>query len=125
MQAADLPNNETQRLTALHALNVLDTPADTAFDRITELACELFDVPIALVSLVDKERQWFKAHSGLEAYETNREISFCAHAVAANRPLVIEDTKNDPRFADNPLVLEQPHIRFYAAMTSYPLVRCA
>ncbi|HBQ05977.1 MAG TPA: histidine kinase [Halomonas sp.] len=114
MQAADLPNNETQRLTALHALNVLDTPADTAFDRITELACELFDVPIALVSLVDKERQWFKAHSGLEAYETNRDISFCAHAVAANRPLVIEDTKNDPRFADNPLVLEQPHIRFYA-----------
>ncbi|MAP34491.1 MAG: histidine kinase [Halomonas sp.] len=114
MQAADLPNNETKRLTALHVLNVLDTPADTAFDRITELACELFDVPIALVSLVDKERQWFKAHSGLEAYETNREISFCAHAVAANRPLVIEDTKNDPRFADNPLVLEQPHIRFYA-----------
>ncbi|WP_404375586.1 ATP-binding protein [Vreelandella aquamarina] len=114
MQAADLPDNESQRLTALHALNVLDTPADTAFDRITELACELFDVPIALVSLVDENRQWFKAQNGLDACETSREISFCAHAVAANSPLVIEDTKDDPRFADNPLVSGQPHIRFYA-----------
>ncbi|WP_311065182.1 ATP-binding protein [Halomonas sp. DWK9] len=114
MQAADLPDNEPQRLTALHALRILDTPIDEAFERLTKLACNLFDVPTALVSLVDKERQWFKSHSGLDACETSREVSFCAHAVASNMPLVIEDTGNDPRFADNPLVKGMPHIRFYA-----------
>lgn len=114
MQAADLPDNETQRLTALHALHVLDTPIDEAFDRITQLAQDLFEVPIALVSLVDKERQWFKSHSGLDTCETSREISFCAHAVAKNAPLVIENALNDPRFADNPLVENTTQIRFYA-----------
>ncbi|WP_404471424.1 GAF domain-containing protein [Vreelandella venusta] len=114
MQAADLPDNETQRLTALHALHVLDTPIDEAFERITQLARDLFDVPIALVSLVDKERQWFKSHSGLDACETRREISFCAHAVAQNAPLVIENALNDARFADNPLVEDATQIRFYA-----------
>ncbi|XQU08029.1 ATP-binding protein [Halomonas sp. LY9] len=118
MQAADLPDNESQRLTALHALRILDTPIDDAFERLTQLACDLFDVPTALVSLVDKERQWFKSHTGLDACETNREVSFCAHAVASNTPLVIENTGSDPRFADNPLVKGMPHIRFYAG---YPL----
>lgn len=114
MQAAERPENESQRLTALHALRILDTPIDDAFEQLTQLACDLFDVPTALVSLVDEERQWFKSHHGLDACETRREISFCAHAVAANTPLVIEDTGDDPRFADNPLVQGMPHIRFYA-----------
>lgn len=111
---ADLPGNETQRLTALHALHVLDTPIDEAFNRITQLARDLFEVPIALVSLVDKERQWFKSHSGLDTRETRREISFCAHTIADNAPLVIENTLDDPRFADNPLVNSNLQIRFYA-----------
>ncbi len=118
MQAPDTPQNETQRLAALHALQVLDTPLDRAFERMTQLARDLFDVPIALVSLVDKERQWFKSHQGLEICETSRELSFCAHAVAIDAPLIIEDTLHDERFIDNPLVEGLPRIRFYAG---YPL----
>nr|WP_289072601.1 ATP-binding protein [uncultured Halomonas sp.] len=114
MQAAKRPENETQRLTALHALSILDTPADDAFERLTQLARDLFDVPMALVSLVDEERQWFKSHPGLPICETSREVSFCAHAIAADTPLVIEDAQSDPRFADNPLVTGKPHLRFYA-----------
>lgn len=114
MQAADLPENEHQRLAALHALQVLDTPAEEAFDRLTQLACDLFDLPVALVSLVDAERQWFKSHQGLTTSETCRDLSFCAHAVAQNKMLIIEDTLDDQRFADNPLVTGPPHIRFYA-----------
>ncbi|HSP31074.1 MAG TPA: GAF domain-containing protein, partial [Halomonas sp.] len=118
MQAPDTPHNETQRLVALHALQVLDTPTEKAFERMTQLARELFDVPIALVSLVDKERQWFKSHQGLDLCETSRDISFCAHAIAHDAPLVIEDTLQDQRFITNPLVGDLPHIRFYAG---YPL----
>ena len=114
MQAAKRPENETQRLTALRALSILDTPADDAFERLTQLARDLFDVPMALVSLVDEERQWFKSHPGLPICETSREVSFCAHAIAADMPLVIEDAQSDRRFADNPLVTGKPHIRFYA-----------
>ncbi|MCL5424237.1 MAG: GAF domain-containing protein [Gammaproteobacteria bacterium] len=118
MQAPDTPHNEAECLAALHALQVLDTPLEMAFERMTQLARDLFEVPIALVSLVDKERQWFKSHQGLDVSETSREVSFCAHAVAYDAPLVIEDTLQDERFTDNPLVGEQPHIRFYAG---YPL----
>ncbi|MGQ7261483.1 ATP-binding protein [Vreelandella sp. V005] len=118
MQAPDTPQNETQRLAALHALQVLDTPLDKAFERMTQLARDLFDVPIALVSLVDEERQWFKSHQGLGICETARELSFCAHAIAIDAPLIIEDTLHDERFIDNPLVEGLPRIRFYAG---YPL----
>lgn len=118
MQAPDTPHNEAERLAALHALQVLDSPVEMAFERMTQLARDLFEVPIALVSLVDKERQWFKSHQGLEVSETSREVSFCAHAIAHDAPLIIEDTLLDERFKDNPLVGEQPHIRFYAG---YPL----
>lgn len=121
MHAAELPDNEPQRLTALHDLQVLDTPADQAFDRITQLARDLFDVPIALVSLVDKERQWFKSHQGLDTHETCREVSFCAHAVHANEPLVVADTRHDTRFTDNPLVEGAPNIRFYAGCPLRPV----
>ncbi|TVP47402.1 MAG: response regulator [Halomonas sp.] len=118
MQAPGIPHNEPQRLAALHDLQLLDTTEDIAFERMTQLACDLFDVPIALVSLVDKERQWFKSHHGLDVCETSREASFCAHAVFLDAPLVVENTLEDERFADNPLVGDMPHIRFYAG---YPL----
>lgn len=118
MQAPGTPPNEIQRLAALHALEVLDTPEEIAFERMTQLACDLFEVPIALVTLVDKERQWFKSHHGLDVCETSREVSFCAHAVANNGPLIIEETLADERFRDNPLVSGPPYIRFYAG---YPL----
>ena len=93
MQAAKRPENETQRLTALRALSILDTPADDAFERLTQLARDLFDVPMALVSLVDEERQWFKSHPGLPICETSREVSFCAHAIAADMPLDRKSTR--------------------------------
>lgn len=118
MQAADTPHNEAQRLAALQALNVLDTPLEASFDRITQLAREIFDVPIALVSLVDKDRQWFKSRQGIDACETERRVSFCAHAIAQDAFLVVEDTYNDLRFNDNDLVSDAPFIRFYAG---YPL----
>ncbi|MBF59864.1 GAF domain-containing protein [Halomonas sp. FeN2] len=121
MHAPDTPHNETQRLAALHTLQVLDTPQDTAFERLTQLARDLFDVPIALVSLVDKERQWFKSHLGLDVCETNRAFSFCAHAIAHDAPLMIADTHKDERFADNPLVIDSPRIRFYAGYPLRPL----
>ncbi|MDY0962332.1 sensor domain-containing diguanylate cyclase [Massilia sp. CFBP9026] len=98
---------------------MLDTPAETRFDRYTRLAAMTFGVPIALVSLVDAERQWFKSRAGLEAQETPRSISFCSHAVQASEMLVVEDAACDPRFADNPLVTGEPHIRFYAGQPVY------
>lgn len=121
MQAPDTPQNETQRLAALNALNVLDTPIDAAFERLTQLARDLFAVPIALVTLIDQERQWFKSHPGLDVCETNRTVSFCAHAIAQDAPLVIEDTHKDERFVDNPLVIDSPRIRFYAGYPLRPL----
>nr|WP_298056990.1 ATP-binding protein [uncultured Halomonas sp.] len=121
MQAPDTPHNETERLAALYALQVLDTPVETAFERMTQLARELFEVQIAAVTLVDKERQWFKSHPGLEACETSREVSFCAHAIAHDAPLVIEDTHEDERFRENPLTNHPPNIRFYAGYPLRPL----
>jgi len=110
----DIPDDEPSRLTTLHALNVLDTPAEERFDRLTRMANRLFDVPIALVSLVDENRQWFKSCVGLDASETSRSVSFCGHAILGNHIFLIEDATQDPRFADNPLVVGEPHIRFYA-----------
>ena len=108
------PPNEACRLAALHELHILDTPPEERFDRITRLARRLFDVPIALVSLVDADRQWFKSREGLEATETPRAVSFCSHAILQDHILVIPDAKLDPRFCDNPLVVGEPRVRFYA-----------
>ncbi len=99
---------------ALHALNILDTPPEERFDRVTRLAQRIFDVPIALVSLVDTKRQWFKSRRGLEAEETSRDISFCGHAILGHDALVVEDASLDERFSRNPLVTADPRIRFYA-----------
>lgn len=114
MITPDLPVDEATRLDALHALNVLDTPAEERFDRITRLARRLFGVPIALISLVDTHRQWFKSRQGLEASQTGRDVSFCGHAILRDDILLVEDATLDPRFHDNPLVVGEPHIRFYA-----------
>ena len=110
----DIPPNETERLAALHALKVLDTAAEARFDRITRVAQRHFDVPIALVSLVDEGRQWFKSCQGLDATETSRDISFCGHAILNDAILVVPDATEDLRFVDNPLVTGSPNIRFYA-----------
>lgn len=114
MVEAPLPHNENQRLKALRDLLILDTPPEERFDRISAFAAKEFDVPIALVSLVDHGRQWFKSRFGLAALETPRNVSFCGHAVALAVPLVVRDALDDPRFADNPLVTGPPHVRFYA-----------
>ena len=108
------PANEEARLAALWSMALLDTPRESSLDHITDLAAQLFDVSIALVSLVDEKRQWFKASHGLDARETPREISFCGHAILQPDIFYVRDASIDPRFADNPLVTGAPHIRFYA-----------
>lgn len=114
MQPPAIPANEIERLHVLHALAILDTQAEERFDRLTRIATRMFDVPIALVSLVDTNRQWFKSCMGLPVLETPRDISFCGHAILGNDTFVINDASKDPRFLDNPLVTAAPHIRFYA-----------
>jgi diguanylate cyclase (GGDEF)-like protein len=114
MQAPPIPIDEAQRIRSLMALAILGTMPEDRFDRITRLACRAFGVPIALVSLIDRDRQWFKSRQGLDVCETSRQISFCAHAILHEGPLVIADALLDPRFADNPLVEGGPKIRFYA-----------
>jgi phosphoribosyl 1,2-cyclic phosphodiesterase/CheY-like chemotaxis protein len=111
---APLSKDEVHRLAVLGRLRVLDTPPEERFDRFTRIAATLFDVPVALVSLVDRDRQWFKSHHGLAASETPREMAFCGHAILGRDPLVVPDAHRDERFADNPLVTGPPHVRFYA-----------
>lgn len=117
MDSPEKPDNEVQRLRHLNTLAILDTAAEERFDRITRLARRLFNVPIALISLVDENRQWFKSCYGLNVSETSRDISFCGHAILGKKVFVIEDASQDPRFADNPLVTDAPNIRFYAGVS--------
>lgn len=105
---------ELARLHALHGYQVLDTPAEARFDRITLLLARCLNVPIALISLVDAERQWFKSRQGLEAASTPRDVAFCAHAIRGVELFVVEDAREDARFAQNPFVQGAPHVRFYA-----------
>ncbi len=111
-----IPDDEKNRITALNALKILDTSYDESYDRITRLTQALFSVPICLVSLVDTNRQWFKSCIGLPVRETGRDISFCGHAILGDEPFIINDASKDERFADNPLVTAEPHIRFYAGL---------
>jgi PAS domain S-box-containing protein len=113
--SAPTPLNESQRLESLRSLNILDTPPEERFDRITRVTAELFGVPVALISLVDAERQWFKSCVGVSIRETPRNVSVCAHAILGNDIFYVEDTLKDPRFVDNPLIREE-NVRFYAGM---------
>jgi len=114
MQTAAIPDNEAARLAALYELLILDTPPEERFDRIAAFAAQEFDVPIATITLVDADRQWFKAKVGTDLPGTGRDVSFCSHAILQPDILLIPDALLDPRFADNPLVTGAPHIRFYA-----------
>ncbi len=114
MQAPAIPQNEEQRIDTLHALNILDTEPEERFDRITRLARRLFDVPIALVTLIDEHRQWVKSAQGAERAESPREKSFCGHAILGDDILLVPDTLRDERFRDNPHVTGESQIRFYA-----------
>ena len=114
-----VPQDEARRTAALRELQILDTAPEARFDRVTRLATALFDVPMAIISLIDEDRQWFKSCQGLAARETSRDAAFCAHVVYQREPIIVPDTFQDERFADNPFVVSDPRIRFYAG---YPLI---
>src|SRR5690606_25457949 len=114
MKTAPIPHNEKERLAALHALLILDTPPEQRFDRITEFAAAEFDASICRISLVDENRQWFKSRIGIDVCETPRSLSFCAYALHSTETLVVPGTHADERFADHPVVVDPPHIRFSA-----------
>ena len=114
MQAPSVPDNESSRLSTLRSLKILDTSPEERFDRLTRLARRLFGVPIALISLVDEDRQWFKSAQGLDLCETARDISFCGHAILGDDMFLVPDAQLDHRFSDNPMVIGNPNIRFYA-----------
>ena len=111
---APLPADETGRIEALQSYEVLDSKPEQEFDDLTLLASHICETPIALISLVDRDRQWFKSKQGLSASETSRDIAFCAHAILDRDVMVVPDTTADQRFATNPLVTGNPKIRFYA-----------
>lgn len=114
MQKPGLPPDEAERLAALYEMNILDTPPEERFDRITNIAAMMFDLPIAYVALVDANRQWFKSACGLSIPQTPRDESFCGHTILQGEIMVVPDALLDPRFEDNPMVLAGPKIRFYA-----------
>jgi PAS domain S-box-containing protein len=116
MKKPQIPLYESERLAALNRYKILDTLPEQEYDDLTQLAADICGTPIALISLVDRDRQWFKSRVGLEATETSRDISFCGHAVAEGAILNIPDTIKDVRFADNPLVIQDPKIRFYVGV---------
>jgi diguanylate cyclase (GGDEF)-like protein len=119
MKAPEYPENEDIRVATLRSLDILDTEPEERFDRLTRIAKRLFRVPIALLSFVDINRQWFKSYQGLEITEMPRDISFCGHTILGDDIFIIPDTLLDDRFHDNPLVINEPRIRFYAGV---PLV---
>ncbi len=118
MQFPGLPDNEEDRLKSLYLTGLLDTRDDERFERLTRLARKVFQVPVALISLLDRDRQWLMACQGLGIRETSRNVSFCAHAILQEGPFIVTDAAQDERFHDNPLVTGEPHIRFYAG---YPV----
>ena len=114
MKSPETPEDEKQRLAKLRSLSILDSSNESRFDQLTRIAQRIFKVPISLVSLVDENRQWLKSCYGLNVSEMSRDISFCGHAILGSDVFIVEDTLNDIRFSDNPLVINEPHIRFYA-----------
>jgi len=116
MQIPAKPENDAQRVQTLRQMALLDTPPEERFDRLTRMARRWFGVQIALVSLVDENRQWFKSRAGLDVTETPRDVSFCGHALLGDQIFMVPDALEDPRFFDNPLVVHPPHVRFYAGV---------
>lgn len=116
MEVSPIPKNEEDRLKALYNLALLDTSPEKRFDDITKEAIEKLKVPFSTITLIDKEREWFKSSQGLDSKEGARSTSFCGHALLASSIFVVEDTLKDPRFADNPMVIGKPYIRFYAGV---------
>jgi GAF domain-containing protein len=112
MQEPELPSNEAERIATLHNLNVLDTPRHDRFDRYTRISTRIFDMPMAMISLVDRYRQWFKSTAGFEAEEMSRNISFCGHAILGDDIFEVPNTRRDPRFRENPLVIQHPNNLF-------------
>ena len=113
---APLPANEVERLAALKEYHILDTGTEPSYDDITTLAAQICEVPIATISLVDEDRQWFKSRLGVKQQQTPREVAFCAHAILQDKPFIIRDATKDKRFAGNSLVTGESHIRFYAGI---------
>jgi GAF domain-containing protein len=116
MKPAPIPADESARLAELRALNILDTPREPRFDRITELVADVFDVPMVFLTLVDGDRQWFKSTWGINVDTTPRDVGFCAHAMLEPGPMAVPDATSDARFADNPFVAGEFHLRFYAGV---------
>src|ERR1051326_526656 len=114
MLAAPIPENDDARIASLRQMTLLSTPREADFDRITRIASKLFNTEIALITLIDRDRQWFKSRIGLDVVETPRGVSFCAHAIESQDTFVVRDTLADPRFHDNPLVVKATNVRFYA-----------
>jgi signal transduction histidine kinase len=117
-----IPSNESERLSELYRYNILDTPAESDFDEIVQLASTLSNCPISTITLIDKDRQWFKAKFGTEISETERDVSFCAHCILENEPLIVEDASKDLRFLGNQYVISNEGVRFYAG---FPLMTTA
>src|SRR4051812_2478162 len=113
------PFNEAERTATLQLLHILDTPREERFDRLARLAQRMFDAPIVIVSLVDQEREWFKACLGIDLVEIPRELSFCEYNLNQAQALVVPDAQLDPRFSDNPYVVGEPHVRFYAGQNLF------
>lgn len=119
MLDAPIPDNEKARMEALHRMAILDTKPEERFDVLTRTAVEKLHVPISMVSIIDTYREWFKSCTGLNQKEGQRVVSFCGHALLARNLFVVEDTKLDERFKDNPMVTNFPFIRFYAGVALY------
>src|SRR3989338_11529884 len=116
MKSALIPANEQERLRVVEKLHILNTDPEERFDEFTKRACSKLNVPISTVTIMDKDREWYKSCQGLNIKESPREISFCGHAMFSKLVFIVEDTLQNARFADNPMVINPPHIRFYAGV---------